>query len=404
MHALPHNWIVISLGVLAVGVALSYLLEYLEKTLDAGRFGWQRALRRRLGVEPGKRIGELRWITLAAQLTMWPLLGLALLHLLGLHDLGRAFVDKLLVSGVSVGGSHIAPGKITLGLIAFFLLVTITRWFKRKLEQDWLPLTRLDPSARMSIATVFGYATFVLALLVGLSAAGLDLSKIAIVAGALSVGIGFGLQNIFNNFVSGLILLFERPVRLGDYIKVGTTEGFVRRINIRSTEIENGDRITIIVPNSVLLSSEVENWNYRNSLGRIIVPIGVAYHCDPEVVRKVMLEVAQAHPRVIQDGDRLDVPGPFVLFRDFGDSSINFELRACIDDIYQKLAVGSDLRFALHKQFLALGIEVPFPQRDVFIKNAADVGRAAHRSPPPRAGEADASEASEGEGPPRNHR
>jgi small-conductance mechanosensitive channel len=376
MHALPHNWHLISLGVLAVGVALSYLLEYLEKTLDEGRFGWQRALRRRLGVEPGKRIGELRWITLAAQLTMWPLLGLALLHLLGLHDLGRAFVDKLLVSGVSVGGTHIAPGKITLGLIAFFLLVTITRWFKRKLEQDWLPLTRLDPSARMSIATVFGYATFVLALLVGLSAAGLDLSRIAIVAGALSVGIGFGLQNIFNNFVSGLILLFERPVRLGDYIKVGSTEGYVRRIRIRSTELENADRITIIVPNSVLLSSEVENWNYRNSLGRVIVPVGIAYHCDPEVVRKVMLEVAHAHPRVIQDGDRLDVPGPFVVFKDFGDSSLNFELRACIDDIYQKVVVASDLRFALHKQFLALGIEVPFPQRDVFIKNAADVGKA----------------------------
>ncbi|HKY91938.1 MAG TPA: mechanosensitive ion channel domain-containing protein [Nevskiaceae bacterium] len=376
MPSLPQNWILISLGVLAAGVALSYLLEYFEKTLDQGRFGWQRNLRRRLGVEPGQRIAELSWFTLAVHLTMWPLLGLALLHLLGLHDLGRAFVDKLMVRGFSVAGTHIAPGKITLGLIAFLLLVTITRWFKRKLEQDWLPLTRLDPSVRMSVATVFGYATFLLALLVGLSAAGLDLSKIAIVAGALSVGIGFGLQNIFNNFVSGLILLFERPVRVGDYIKVGTTEGFVRRIRIRSTEIENSDRITIIVPNSQLLSSEVENWNYRDSLGRVIVAVGVAYDTDPELVRKVMLDAAKAHPRVIQEGDRLDVPGPFVAFKDFGDSSINFELRCYIDDIYIKLSVASDLRFALHKQFLALGIEVPFPQRDVFIKNAADVGQA----------------------------
>lgn len=369
MIDLPSNWIQTGLAVLLGGMLLTAALEWLERTLNSGRYGWQRELRRRLGVAPDKSITELRWITLATQLTLWPVLGYLLLHLWGLHDLGRDVFDKLLGGGFTVGSTTIVPGKILLGLLAFLLLVTFTRWFKRKLEKDWLPMTRMEPSVRMSVATLYGYVTFIIALLIGLSAAGLDLSKIAIVAGALSVGIGFGLQNIVNNFVSGLILLFERPVRLGDYIKVGSAEGFVRQIRIRSTELEDGDRVSIIVPNSVLLNAEVQNFNYRNSLGRVIVGVGVAYQTDPELVRSELLAVAREHEQVIQDGERMDVPGPFVAFTALADSTLNFELRACIRDIYAKLAVASDLRFAIYKRFRERGIEIPFPQRDVWIHN-----------------------------------
>ncbi|MGQ0619070.1 MAG: mechanosensitive ion channel family protein [Panacagrimonas sp.] len=375
MIPLPHNWVLTGLTVLGIGAGLSFIVEYLARTLDEGRFGWQRSVRRRLGVAPENRIAELRWVTLALQLTIWPLLGYILLRLWGLDELGRAFVDKLLGEGFMVGSTKIAPGKLVLGLLAFLLLVTFTRWFKGKLERDWLPMTRLEPSVRMSVATLYGYATFVIAVLVGLSAAGLDLSRIAIVAGALSVGIGFGLQNIVNNFVSGLILLFERPVRLGDYIKVGNTEGFVRQIRIRSTELENGDHISIIVPNSALLSAEVENWNYRNSLGRVIVSVGVNYGVEPGLVKQLLLEIADEHPLVIKSGERMDVPGPFVVFKDFGDSSLVFEIRACIADIYSKLVVASDLRFAIHSRFKQRGIDMPFPQRDVWIRNPHEVGR-----------------------------
>lgn len=375
MPNLPPNWIISGLAVLAGGVALSFLLEYLERSLDEGRSRWARAVRRWLGVEEGKRILELRWITLMTQLVLWPLAGYVLLHLWGLHDLGRDFVDALVGGGFKVGSTQVVPGKILVGVLAFVLLFTFTRWFKRKLELDWLPMTSLESSVRLSLATIFGYVTFILAALIGLSAAGLDLTKLAIVAGALSVGIGFGLQNIFNNFVSGLILLFERPVRVGDYVKVGNTEGIVRSIRIRATELENYDHVSVIVPNSALISSEVENWNYRNSLGRIIIPIGVAYGTEPELVRTLLLQAAADHPQVIREGQRLAVGGPFVVFKDFGDSSLVFELRANIADIGSKLIIASDLRFAIHRACQERGIELPFPQRDVWVRNPEEIGR-----------------------------
>lgn len=388
MSSLPANWISTGVTVFLLGALLSWVIDFVARTLDEGRYGWQRALRRRLGVAPENKITELRWVTLAVQLALWPMLGYLLLRLWGMNDLGRDFVDTLLVGGVTIGNTSVVPGKIILGLLFFFLLVTFTRWFKRKLERDWLPLTRMEPSVRVSVATLYGYVTFILAVLVGLSAAGLDFSKIALVAGALSVGIGFGLQNIVNNFVSGLILLFERPVRLGDYIKVGDTEGFVRQIRIRSTELENADRVSIIVPNSVLLNAEVENWHYRNSLGRVIVGVGVSYGTDPEQVRSLLLEIAAAHPLVIPEGERMDVPGPLVVFTALGDSSLDFELRACITDIYSKLTVASDLRYAIYRRFRELHIEIPFPQRDVWIRNPHELGQPRPGSHPDTASDA----------------
>ena len=376
MIDLPQNWIQTGLVVVAGGALLSWLIEWLASTLDEGRYGWQRAMRRRLGVVPDKKITELRWITLAMQLTLWPLLGYVLLRLWGLDDLGRDFVDKLLGGGFAIGNTSIVPGKILLGLLAFLLLVTFTRWFKRKLENDWLPLTRMEPSVRMSVATLYGYITFIIAMLIGLSAAGLDLSKIAIVAGALSVGIGFGLQNIVNNFVSGLILLFERPVRLGDYIKVGNTEGFVRQIRIRSTELEDGDRVSIIVPNSALLNAEVQNFNYRNSLGRVIVGVTVSHGSDPEKVRDVLLEAAAAHPQVIQGGERMDILGPAVTFKDIGEANLRFELSAAVRDILSRGGIASELRFDILRRMAGLAPAVSFPHNEVWLRGKR------HEAPP----------------------
>jgi potassium-dependent mechanosensitive channel len=388
---LPSNWIQTGLAVLVGGILVSALLHWLGNSLDQGRYAWQRALRARLGVKPDQRIAELRWVTLSLQLTLWPVLGYVLLRLWGLDDMGRDFVDALLDKGFSIGGTTVVPGKVLMGLVAFLLLVTFTRWFKRKLERDWLPMTRMEPSVRMSVATLYGYVTFILAMLIGLSAAGLDLSKIALVAGALSVGIGFGLQNIVNNFVSGLILLFERPVRLGDYIKVGSTEGFVRQIRIRSTELENGDRISIIVPNSMLLSAEVENWNYRNSLGRITVTLGSAHGTDADAVRRLMLEVAQAHPQVIKDGEFVGVPGPAVLLKDIADTGLRFELGANIRDIQSKGGVASDLRFELLRRMEAEDLGIAFPQHEVWLRRAARDrdGDGAAAAEPPRPPQAD---------------
>lgn len=380
MTDLPSNWMLSGAAVLAVGIALSWLIDFMSVTLNEGRYAWQQAVRRRLGVAPGKHIAELGWASLALQLSLWPLLAYVLLTLWGLEELAVAFVDKLLGTGLKLGSSTVVPGKVILGLLAFLLLVTFTRWFKRKLERDWLPMTRMEPSVRMSVSTLFGYVTFIIAMLVGLSAAGLDLSKVALVAGALSVGIGFGLQNIVNNFVSGLILLFERPVRLGDYIKVGTTEGFVRQIRIRSTELENGEHVSIIVPNSTLLSAEVQNWSYRNALGQVGITVNVAYGTDPDKVRDLLLRAASGHPLIIGAGERVDVSGPAVAFIEMANASLTFELRATIRNIYSKGSVASDLRYVIYKQFREQGIEGPLPQHQVWVKNAEDFAISARMS------------------------
>ena len=379
MQNLPPNWIYTGLAVLVGGVFLSWLVQWLARSLNDGRHAWSKALRRRMGVLPERKIGELRWVALSIQLALWPVLGYVLLRLWNLEDLGHEFVDKLLDTGIKVGNSTIVPGKVLIGFVAFLLLVTFTRMFKRKLERDWLPLTHMEPSVRMSVATLFGYVTFVIAMLVGLSSAGLDLSKIALVAGALSVGIGFGLQAIVNNFVSGLILLFERPVRVGDYIKVGGSEGYVRQIRIRSTELENDDRISVIVPNSSLLSAEVLNWNYRNSLGRAVVTLKVSHNSDADATRKLMLEVANEHPQVFKDGERGGIAGPAVTLKDITESSLLFELTAAIRNIHSRGGVSSDLRFEMLRRIAAADPAIRFPQTSMWIHDG-DVANAADGS------------------------
>ena len=213
---------------------------------------------------------------------------------------------------------------------------------------------------------VFGYGGVFIAMVVGLGVAGISFANLAIIVGALSVGIGFGLQNIVNNFLSGLILLVERPVKTGDWIVVGGTEGYVKRIRIRSTQIQTFDYADVIVPNSELISSQVTNWMLRDTTGRARVPIGVAYGSDTQKVKEILMKIAQEHPEVINNKASME---PFVLFLGFGDSSLNFELRVFIKNIDHRLRVISDLNFALDAAFREAGIEIPFPQRDVHIRS-----------------------------------
>ncbi len=208
-----------------------------------------------------------------------------------------------------------------------------------------------------------------LAVLIGVSAAGLDLSNIAIVAGALSVGIGFGLQSIVNNFVSGLILIFERPIKQGDWVVVGNEEGHVKKIKVRATEIETFDRASVIIPNSDLISGTMKNWTHKSKLGRLEVRVGVSYDADEEKVRDILTQIASEHSGV------LTRPEPYVLFMDFGASSLDFELRCFLKDIENKMSIASDLRFSIRKAFQDEGIEIPFPQQDVYIKQVSGVSK-----------------------------
>ena len=347
-----------TLVLIAFGVVCSLVVEFITRTLDTGRYAWQRRLRRRIGVEEGKRISELKWLTLSYQFVLWPFIGFLLLHVWGQHDLGDRVSEVLTGQGVKIGKSHVVPSSLLLGLIWFFLLITFTRYIKKKLEEDWLPLSHLDPGVRVSVATLFGYITFIIAAMVGLSVAGLDLSKLAIVAGALSVGIGFGLQNVINNFVSGLILLFERPVRVGDYVRVGATEGFIRHIRIRATEIETWDKTMIIVPNSELISTRVENLTYGNTYGRVVMAVPVSDDCRPDQVRTVLQAVVAASPRLIQAGQIPGLGGPYVSLKDFGGGTLSFEIGGYVMNVNDRGGIASELRYAILAAFAAEGIRL----------------------------------------------
>jgi len=275
--------------------------------------------------------------------------------------------------GFTVAGVTISISTIVSAVAVFGIGLFLTRSIQRWLEMRYLPHTGLDIGLRNSIRTIFGYIGVTVATALAISQAGLSLDKITIVAGALSVGIGFGLQSIVNNFVSGLILLWERPLRVGDWIVLGDEQGFVRRISVRATEVETFDKASLIVPNSEFISGRVKNWMHKDRVGRIIIPVGVAYGTDAELVRKVLLEAALGHREVLSE------PKPRVFFIKFGDSSLDFELR-CFVDVDSMLSVRSDLMFDILRRINAAGIEIPFPRRTLEVQGMEDLNAALSRS------------------------
>ncbi len=268
----------------------------------------------------------------------------------------------LALNGFSIGGVTISLADIGTAIIVFAVGLFATGRLRSLLQRKILPRTRLDVGVRNSLATGAGYAGFVLSAVLAIGVVGVDLSNLAIIAGALSVGIGFGLQNIVNNFVSGLILLAERPVKVGDWVVVGTHQGHVKHISVRATEILTFDRSSVILPNSELLSSAVTNWTYKDMSGRVAVNVGIAYGSDTRKVRELLLECAAAHEEVVS------WPKPFVIFADFGASSLDFTLYAYVRDVEKRLSVSSDLRFAIDQAFRDAGIEIPYGQHDVHLR------------------------------------
>ncbi len=321
-------------------------------------------VRRNLGVrKDGSRSG-LGFMQLIADLVLW--LSFAV-YLIYVWDESGTTLDELINRiqiGYTVGQVQLVPLDIIGGILVFAAVIVLLGWIKRWIDQRWLQHIVAERGAREAIITLIGYVGFVTAALIGLTMAGVDLGGLAFASAALALGIGFGMQEIANNFVSGLILLFERPIRPGDFVSVGDTEGFVRSIRIRATEIETLDNQNVLVPNSELVSGRVTNWVLRNPQGRLRVTVGVAYGSDVENVKHVLETVAVAHPEVITDGR---APAPRALFMGFGDSSLDFELRVRIQRIERRYSVQSDLNFAINKEFIAQGIEIPFPQRDLHL-------------------------------------
>lgn len=300
--------------------------------------------------------------------------------------------------GFEVGNVRISITAILIAVLLFVLAYAAAKLFQEWLDAHVMEGAGVEPGLRDSVRTGVGYLGIALAALLSVSYLGLDFSSLAIVAGALSVGVGFGLQSVVNNFVSGLILLAERPVKAGDWIVVAGHEGIVRKISVRSTEIETFDRANVIVPNSLLVAETVKNWTLHNSTGRVTVPVGVHYDSDPERVRDILMEAARDHPQVLSN------PAPFVYFEDFGRNALNFVLYIYLANVNRSFAVRTDLRIAILKAFRAEGIEIPYQQADIHLHDLdllAQVVKGADRGkdgPPSRRDYKSESEADDGEG------
>ena len=355
-------------GVLLWGFALftHKFLSSLFDSLDHGSSAWSQQLRRKVGVKEGKVFPGLFLLRLMTAIIIWGGFVVLVLQLFGVSSTLMADVRAFIESGITIGTFHIVPAKFFWALLSFSALVIIGNWIKSRMRKRWLNLLPISSSGRDTLLTLTGYLVYTVAILIALGMVGMDYTKLAIIAGALSVGIGFGLQNIVSNFISGLILLFERPIRIGDWVVVGGIEGYVRKINIRATVIETFDMAEIIVPNSEFISGQVTNWTLASMVGRVVVPVGVAYGTNTEQVRDILLGVAQNHPEVVTNGS---APEPSVVFREFGDSSLNFQLRCFLVNVDRRLRILSDLNFAIDKAFREAGIEIPFPQRDMHIKD-----------------------------------
>lgn len=347
---------------------ISDVLRRQLDSLEHDQSPWQHRIRNLLGLKHDQRVPGLVWLRVFVTLLLWGALAAALMWI---WQVPEATIENLIGyfrNGFTLGSFDIRPVSILQAIIVLSVLLVVNSLFRKWLEQEWLNRSQMERSARESIATITGYIGVAIAIVIALGVSGVDFSKLAIIAGALSVGIGFGLQNIVNNFVSGLILLFERPIKTGDWIIVGTNEGYVKKISIRSTRIQTFDRSDVIVPNSELVASSVTNWMFEDVSGRARIPVGVAYGSDTEKVNKLLLSIAESHPDVISDGSF--VPKPIVLFMAFGNSSLDFELRCHIRNIDRRLTVVSDINFEIDKAFRANGIEIPFPQRDLHFRNS----------------------------------
>jgi len=265
---------------------------------------------------------------------------------------------------------------IVLGALLVYLTGKIRQWITDRV----LARANVDIGVRQAVGSIIRYGFIAVGFAIILQTAGIDLSALTVLAGALGIGVGFGLQNIANNFISGLIILFERPIKVGDRIDVGGVSGDVVEISPRATTVVTNDNIAVIVPNSEFISSRVTNWSYTNRDVRLNFPIGVSYQSDAEQVRRALLEVASAHAGVLTQ------PPPDVLLEEFGDSSINFKLRVWTRRYTTTPGVlRSELNYAILKKFHEENIEIPFPQRDLHIRSGTLEVKLAPDSPPPAA-------------------
>lgn len=286
-----------------------------------------------------------------------------LLVVWGLFDSPGEAWSLFMQTGVALGETRITLHMVLIAMLAMYAAIQISWLLRALLESEFFPRSAIDRGIRDSIKKLLHYSVVLIGFVFALSLLGVTPQNFVVLAGAFGIGIGFGLQNIVNNFVSGLILLFERPIKLGDMIMVDNEWAYVRNIGLRSTTIETFDLSEIIVPNSDLISQKVTNWTLSSEQSRVVIPVGVAYGSDVQLVLKILKDSGCRHPKVLKS------PEPSVLFTEFGDSSLNFQLRVWIADANGRLQIKSDLLQTIDDQFRLAGVEIPFPQRDLHLRS-----------------------------------
>ena len=297
----------------------------------------------------------LKWLAVIA----WFILTL---NLLSVRETVFSYFTDIFAAELAVGSLSISLGDVVLFIFTIWLAFAISRLIRFVLEEDVYPRVDLGGGVPYAISTMLHYVLLVAGFVLAIAALGFDLTKFTILAGALGVGLGFGLQTIVNNFVSGLILLFERPVKVGDTVQIGEHQGDLNRIGLRASVVRKVDGSEVIMPNSKLISEEVINWTLSDQQRRIEINIGVAYGSDPENIIELLTKVALAHENILKS------PPPRTLFVGFGDNSLDFQLRAWTDHTDQWVVIKSELAVGVNKVLRDENIEIPFPQRDLNLK------------------------------------
>jgi len=321
-----------------------------------------RWVQRIAGASDGAIARAVFWFNILIDLgaILLALIGIALI--VGMSPGDMYLIVQRALDGFDVGSVRISPGNLLAGIIAFFVALVVTRMIQRGLVRRIFPHTHIDTGVQHSVTAGIGYVGVTVALLTAVAVVGFDLSNLALIAGALSVGIGFGLQAIVNNFVSGLILLAERPLKVGDWIKIGTFEGTVKRINVRATEIQTFQRSEVIIPNSELITSALINYTHKDKYGRIDVAVPISYGSDPKRVGDILMEIARDHPMIAK------WPEPYLYFHAFDEVAMRMQLRVYLIDINNFLIVTNDLHFSIAERLRAEGIPFARPHTDTHLR------------------------------------
>jgi small-conductance mechanosensitive channel len=286
-----------------------------------------------------------------------------LLQVWGVYDtVGQAW-ESLLELGFTLGEATVSVRMVLLAGVALYTSVLASWVFRALLETSFFPRKHVGRGLRDSIKKLLHYTLVLIGFFFALNLVGLEPEHFVVLAGAFGIGIGFGLQNIVNNFVSGIILLFERPIKTGDVVVLDNEWGKIKKIGLRSTVVETWDRAEIIVPNSQFISEKVTNWTLTTGVARVVLPVGVAYGSDVPLVLNILEETARQHPDVLDD------PPPSPIFVGFGESSLDFELRAWMTDVNKRLRIKSELGQYINSRFREKGVQIPFPQLDLHLRS-----------------------------------